>query len=183
MILEKLLESPKTLVLVAIAAASNAVFVVLNLIMAPYSAALASAGATIIELEFVWTPTRASEVIGAYIAAGALDEAITLNYVDFAYMPAYGLMVFSLVLLVSRALEGKAREFGPVFAVCGPAAAAFDVVENVNLLAMLGNPSGISSVNASLASTCATVKFSLLFAGIGFFLAALILLGVQKLRK
>ena len=87
------------------------------------------------------------------------------------------------ILLVTRKLEGKLQNCGLYITITPLVAGVFDVIENINLLLMLGNDAYIDMGSPFIASLCALIKFSLLFVGICFFLIALIILIINKIRK
>ncbi|GAB4317413.1 MAG: hypothetical protein Kow0069_20160 [Promethearchaeota archaeon] len=187
--LEKLLEEPRDRVVAAVTVAAAAAFLVVNFLFEPCNSLMAAAGAGILDFEFAWTAERAEEILAGWLAGSGggsvVPCAVHVNVVDFAYMPAYGFTGFGLVVLVTRRLSGGWRRAGLRLALLPLVAAAFDVVENVNLLVMLGSvgAAGVSSVNpvnAALASACATIKFAALLAAIGFFAAALAKLAASR---
>jgi len=59
----------------------------------------------------------------------------------------------------------------------------FDIIENINLLLMLGNPTSVSPINPPIASISALLKFGFLFAAIIYFVIALIFVLLNKIKK
>lgn len=180
---EKLLQFPRKKILEIITLVATGIFILATIVMAPYSTALADAGPTIIDFEFVWTSNRAEAVLSAYVSAGVLEDAEILNILDYLYMVGYGLMIFGLDLLVTRQLEGKPQKYGLVISTAALLAAILDAVENANLLIMIGSPSEVQMINALLASLFATIKFGLVFVGIGYFFVALGIWVYQRRQK
>ncbi|MHA1467332.1 MAG: hypothetical protein ACTSP6_04535, partial [Promethearchaeota archaeon] len=85
-------------------------------------------------------------------------------------------------LLVTRKLEGKSQKMGLYFTIMPFIAGIFDVIENTFLLLMLTNETFVWSLSPFIASLCATIKFSLLFLAIIFFIVALIVVIIKKFK-
>ena len=184
MFLEKLKEFPKQKALAIITILSFISFLILTLIMRTIETELkGSTGYGVMEFEFAWTPEMIREIFRAWGAAGKKKEA-TAIYWDFLYIPSYGLFIAGCILLVTRKLEeGKLQNFGLYITITPIIAGVFDVIENINLLLMIENDAYIEMGSPFIASLCASIKFGLIFLGIGFFILALIVLAINKIRK
>jgi hypothetical protein len=55
-----------------------------------------------------------------------------------------------------------------------------DVIENVNLLLMIADGTFITSASPFVAALCATIKFTIIFACILFFLVQIILMVIKR---
>ena len=168
--LEKLLEVPRKKALILIAIISLVGVIVLMLVMDLFDQMIPF---TIIDFEFSWTGSRAEEILTAWESNGALQNSIIFNYLDFAFMLAYGSFGFSVVLLITRLLKEKEgyRKIGLICSVLPIAAAIFDVVENINLLIMQHNfPLTPLDIMATIAAIFAFIKFGSLLIGIVFML-------------
>ena len=86
------------------------------------------------------------------------------------------------ILLVTRKLEGKTQNMGLYFTIMPFIAGIFDVIENTFLLLMLSNETFVWSLSPFIASLCATIKFSLIFIAIIFFVVALIIITIKKFQ-
>ncbi|TFG25640.1 MAG: hypothetical protein EU529_00070 [Promethearchaeota archaeon] len=184
MFLEKLKEFPKQKALAIITILSFISFLILTLIMRSIETELkGSTGYGVMEFEFAWTPEMIREIFRAWGVAGKKKEA-TAIYWDFLYIPSYGLFIAGCILLVTRKLEGgKLQNFGLYITIIPIIAGGFDVIENINLLLMIENDAYIEMGSPFIASLCASIKFGLLFLGICFFIIALIILVINKIRK
>ena len=183
MFVEKLKEFPKQKVLAIITILSFIAFLILTLIMQSIESELkSSTGYGVLEFEFAWTPEVIREIFNAWGSAGKKKEA-TAIYLDFLYIPSYGLFIAGCILLVTRKLEGKLQNFGLYITITPIIAGVFDVIENINLLLMIENDAYIETGSPFIASLCASIKFGLLFLGICFFIIALIALVINKIRK
>ena len=183
MFVEKLKEFPKQKVLAIITILSFIAFLILTLIMQSIESELkSSTGYGVLEFEFAWTPEVIREIFNAWGSAGKKKEA-TAIYLDFLYIPSYGLFIAGCILLVTRKLEGKLQNIGLYMVITPFIAGIFDVIENINLLLMIGNDASIDMGSPFIASLCASIKFGLLFLGICFFIIALIALVINKIRK
>ncbi len=184
MVLDKLKEYPKDKVLLLITLIAFVSYVILTMLGASIESELmAKSGYGVLDFEFAWTSDMIATIFAAWGEDGKQMEAIAV-YGDFLYIPAYGFFMFGAILLASRRLEeGKIQDIGLIVCLTPLLAGIFDVIENINLLLMLSDESFIYSLSPLAASTCATIKFSLLFVGIIFFFVSLIILVVIKLRK
>jgi hypothetical protein len=88
-------------------------------------------------------------------AAGLESYRIAQSF-DYLYMVSYGLLAFSLALIIGRKFgEGSSwRTMGCFFAVITPVAAGFDAVENLFILLSLTDPAGFPAWWAIAHSVC-----------------------------
>ena len=125
----------------------------------------------VIQYEFVGSEDRAAEMLAEWGDAGQDDIRLSL-WIDYGFMLVYGAF-FTLAGLATRDF---ARERGKQALAsvgrwapwCAVGAAAFDALENANLLLILGGHGG--SVSPPLATACASVKFLLIAIAIGYVL-------------
>ena len=183
MILEKLIEFPKNKVVVLITIAAFILALLISqVIMAPIEAELkGSTGYGVIEFEFAWTSEQINTIFKAWGSEGKKKEAF-VTYIDFLFIPCYSLFMAGCILLLTRKLEGKLQEVGIYMAILPFVAGIFDVIENINLLLMLTYDAFIWSLSPFIASLCATIKFSLIFIAIIFFIVALIIIIIKKFK-
>ena len=181
MFLERFKESPnEKLVIILTIIGLAIVLLVYILVFIPIEASVSTYG--ILDYEFAWTPDRVQIIFSTW-GIGGMDNQSLAIYWDFLYIVGYVSLALGLILLVLRRSEGKMQTLGLYFTITPFLTGIFDVIENVNLLIMLGTPTSVSAMNSYLASICALIKFSFLFAAIGYFIAALIIILVFKLRK
>ena len=102
-------------------------------------------------------------------------------YWDFLFIIGYVLLAFSLVVLVLQKSEKKLQTVGTYVVLTPFLSGIFDIIENVNLLIM--SHEFITMSNAFMASLSATLKFSFLFIAIAYFVVALIILGIYKIKE
>jgi len=183
MFLEKLIEFPKNKAVILITLIAFILALLISqFIMAPIEAELkGSTGYGVIEFEFAWTSEQINTIFKAWGSEGKKKEAF-VTYVDFLFIPCYSLFMAGCILLVTRKLEGKLQEIGLYMTILPFVAGIFDVIENISLLLMLTYDAFIWSLSPFIASLCATIKFSLIFIAIIFFIAALIIVIIKKLK-
>ena len=183
MFLDKLIEFPKNKTVILITLIAFILSLLINqFIMAPIEAELkGSTGYGVIEFEFAWTSEQINTIFKAWGSEGKKKETF-VTYVDFLFIPCYSFFMAGCILLVTRKLEGKLQEIGLYMTIMPFIAGIFDVIENINLLLMLTNESFIWSLSPFIASLCATIKFSLLFIAIIFFIVALIIVIIKKFK-
>ena len=181
--LEKLKDFPRNKILILITIVAFVLTVLISqFIMAPIEAELKGAtGYGVIEFEFAWTSEQINTIFKAWGSEGKKKEAF-VTYIDFLFIPCYSLFMAGCILLVTRNLEGKLQEIGLYMTIMPFIAGIFDVIENINLLLMLTNEAFIWSLSPFIASLCATIKFSLLFIAIIFFIVALIIVIIKKFK-
>ena len=181
--LEKLKEVPKQKVLIILTLIGLAGFFILGLVMRPIEAYLmGTTGYGVMEFELAWTAERIRTIFEAWGAKGKQMEA-TAVWLDFLFIPAYVLLIFGCLLLVTRQLEGKIQEIGLVMVITPFIAGLLDVIENINLLAMIYNRAFIDLGSPFIASLCAIIKFGIIFLDIIFWLIELVVLLIQKVKK
>lgn len=183
MFLEKLKDFPKNKVVILITLVAFILGILISqYIMAPIEAELkSSTGYGVIEFEFAWTSEQINRIFTAWGSEGKKKEAF-VTYIDFVFIPCYSLFMAGCILLVTRNLEGRIQEIGLYMTIIPIIAGIFDVIENINLLLMLTNDAFIWSLSPFIASLCATIKFSLIFIAIIFFIVALIVVIIKKFK-
>ena len=168
MILEKLKKFPSDLILLIAAAIGVVILLTINMmIFEPLTAKVPFYG--ILDFEFAWTKERILTIFSQWGDPGMAFHAEGV-YWDFLYILGYGAFIAGLILIISRKLSGKIQLIGLYLTFSPFLAGLFDCIENILLLTMLNNPSGFSTVIPLIAGIMATIKFSLLIIGIGFFL-------------
>jgi len=156
------------------------VILIYLLVFIPIEATLNGYG--IIDFEFAWSSERVEAILSAWGTSGRTKQTLAI-YWDFIFIIGYVSIAFGLNLLVSRRLNGKLQNLGILITLLGTTSGLFDVIENINLLLMLDTPTSVSSTNSFIASLSATIKFGFLIAAIIFFVLALIILLIAKIKK
>jgi hypothetical protein len=141
-------------------------------------------GPGIVPFEVAGTTERAREILSEWGEDGR-DAARLSLWIDFPYLVAYGAF-FSLAAMAMRdaALRREWRRYarpGAVVALLPIAAAAFDAVEDVNLLLFLGGHA--DSEAPGVAMGFAIAKFVTLGIAALYLLAGLAALGRQRLGR
>ncbi len=178
--LEKLRDglSDKTLKIVTLAAFIG--FIVLTIIFQIDSAKItAASGYGILDFEFAFNQTTATTILTAW-GATWIPSILLGTYIDFLYIVSYSLLIMGAAIILVRKLEDSLQTIGMIIAISGFIAGIFDMIENINLITMLNNPGSFPSFAPMLASICATIKFGLIFAALGFALIAVIKLLLKK---
>lgn len=122
----------------------------------------ATAGPSILGLEFAGSATRAHQIMAEWGDHGR-DLARLSLWIDFGFMLSYGIF-FALAGFATRdfARANGRRALGVAGMAapyCAIAAAAFDATENIIWLLVLG---GHGRVGPPIATTCAGLKFLLI---------------------
>ena len=181
---EKFLEVPRKKVLILTAIISFVSVIILILVMDLFDDGMIPF--TIIDFEFSWTGSRSQEIMTAWESNGGLQSSIIFNYLDFAFMLAYGSFGFSILVLLARSFNEneKHRKIGLICSVLPIVSAVFDVIENINLLIMQHNfPLTPLDIMATIASISAFIKFGALIIAIIFMLYGLSFSLVMKLKR
>jgi len=113
---------------------------------------------------------------GFNVFVALIASTSSVGVVLILYKIAGEFSIYSLKL-------GKLQPIGLWIVVSPYIAGVLDVIENINLLLMIYNSAFIDLGSPLIASICATVKFGLIFLGIGFFLISLLVLLIQKIKK
>jgi hypothetical protein len=180
MILDRLKEKPENKILKPITLIAFIIFISLTIIFS-----LMTSGMVIfkdygvLDFEFAWTAEQINVIFAAWGTEGMQIQALAV-YLDFLYIIGYSLFIFGLLLMIARRLEGKIQDITIIVGLTALIAGVFDVIENINLLLMLGDPGNVVTLNASTASFCAIIKFSLLIIEIIWFLITLVVLLIQR---
>jgi hypothetical protein len=179
MILDKFREIPKsqTLFLMAITGFLLSIFLYVFVFM-PIEAGVSTYG--IIDYEFAWTASKVETIFEAWDNQDVRSQKIAI-YWDFLFIVGYVLLAFSLVVLVLQKSEKKIQTIGTYIVLTPFLTGIFDIIENINLLIM--SPRFITIFNAFMASLSATLKFTLLFIAITYFIVALIFLVLNKVKN
>lgn len=110
------------------------------------------------------------DMYATIIAAGGMDAYRTTVTLDYGFMTGYGLLSFSLAVLLARWFPGGSpwQRSYLLLAVIAPAGACMDAVENAFILATLLDPLAFDDWLAVAHSTFALVKWVILFASMGW---------------
>jgi hypothetical protein len=156
--------------LVAITLVALAATVVIWLAMrAPESQMQAAGGYGIVNYELAYNADKAETILRAWGSTGQAAARRSL-LIDFAFMPAYGLLFAGITLLIARAQPGRLATVGRWLVLAPIAAALFDALENTMLLSMLGTAGRVPPLPPLVAGVSASVKFALLLLAILYWL-------------
>jgi hypothetical protein len=181
MILDRLIEKPRNVVILIITIIGFLIFILINqLIFAPLATQVTGYG--ILDFEFAWTKEQILVIFSAWGSEGITLEVLGV-YWDFLYIIGYVSFISGCLLLVVRQLDGKLQIIGLWIFLTPIFAGIFDLIENINLLLMLNLTPNFSEFIPPIASISALIKFGLLFVGIAFFFIGLILLIIKRIRK
>lgn len=138
-------------------------FVVFRVLDQPLRTSVAPNG--IVSFELAGTPVATQSMIDSWDARARLFASFDLG-IDYLFMPTYALALSLGILLAAGRHQGGFRSVGAVAGWGVFAAAAFDAVENYGLTVSLLN--GVSAPWPQVSAFCATLKFSLLLAGLAY---------------
>ena len=104
---------------------------------------------------------------------------------DYGFMVSYGLLIFSLALIIGRAFEDDSifRKSGYVIAITGIIAPCCDVGENALILITLVDPVNFPDILAVIHSWFALFKWLLILIAILWAIVAGIVLLIKKLKN
>lgn len=138
-------------------------------------------GPGIVPFELAWSSERAAEILAEWGEEGQ-DAARLSLWLDFPFLAAYAGFLTLAVLAVrdTASARGRSRYARPATAIAAlPAiAAAFDAVENVNLLLVLDGDADTAA--PTVAAVFATAKFVVLAVVLLYLLMGLVALGVSR---
>ena len=102
-----------------------------------------------------------------------LDAYKIAQGLDYGFMISYGLLIFSLALIMGRKFpdDSNIRNQSYFFSVSGPIAACADAIENVFIFLTVADPSGFPAWEAIAMSIAAAVKWILIFTTMGWAVA------------
>ena len=179
--LEKLKKYPSDLVLLIAAAIGIIIVLTLNILVFE-DIATGSYRYGILDFEFAWTKEQILTIFSVWDDNGMALQA-TGVYWDFLYIFGYAIPLFALILFFSRNLEDRVATIGLYMSLTPIVAGIFDLIENINLLIMLNMTPDFASFVPLITSISATIKFGFLIVGAVFFLVALVLFIIKKIKK
>ncbi len=144
-------------------------------------ALISSTGFGVLQFELAWTPDTINEIFTAW-GVKEMETQAFMIYLDFLYIPIYGLFEGEIILLVSRKVKGKLEDIGLMMSITGFIAGIFDAIENINLLLMLGDAQFITAGCPFYASLCAMFKISFLVLALCFVYVIVITLILRGLN-
>jgi hypothetical protein len=99
---------------------------------------------------------------------------IIANILDYGFMLSYGLLIFTLALVLARKFKKASiwMKFGFIIAIFGIIAASCDGIENIFIFLMASDPSGFPNSWAVVHSIFALIKYILLIIAISWILIA-----------
>jgi hypothetical protein len=128
----------------------------------------------VMELEFAWTMAQIDKILTAWGSSLILKE-LGVTFLDFGFLVFYSITLAGVTLILTRKFFHETLyNWGYRIALVPFLAAIFDVIENINLIFMLTSPSSFPTFAPLVASVCATIKFSLLFGTVIFWLVGCI---------
>ena len=181
MILEKLKKKPSDLVLLIAAAIGIIIVLTLNILVFE-DIATGSYKYSILDFEFALTKERILLIFSTWGPLGMALQAAGV-YWDFLYIFGYAVPLFAMILFFSRKLEDRVANIGFYMSLTPIVAGIFDLIENINLLIMLNETPNFASFVPLITSISATIKFGFLIVGAIFFLIALVLFIIKKIKK
>jgi len=123
-----------------------------------------------------------SATLKAHYAVTVIDFYRVTQSLDYIFMLGYGMLAFSLGLIIGRKFEedSKWRTSGYIISIFGIIAASCDAIENGFILAMLTDPFGFPDIWAVTHSVFALIKYILLISCIGWAIVASVLRIIKK---
>jgi hypothetical protein len=180
----KLLETwPGNRVLVAVTLLALVAALVVRAQFAAPEQVMQAHGYGIVAYELAYSPQQADTILRAW-GPEVVPQARRSLLVDFAFMPAYALLLAGITLLITRRLPpGIWRTAGLTLALAPFISAVSDALENLMLLRLLGTAGSVPALPPLVAGLAATVKFGLLIVVILFWLTAAVGWLVRRLGR
>ena len=183
MLIDKLKEIPKNLYLIIMFVGGLAIFILLNiLVFQIFSSSPLFATYGILDFEFAWTSQQAELIFIDWTSTGMAIQELGV-YWDFFYIISYVSFAFGGILLVSRKTSGSFQKVGLYISLLAVLSGLFDVIENINLLIMLQNPTAVPSFAPLVAGIMASIKFTLLAISLIYFIIGLIIVLISMIKK
>ncbi|MFO7797852.1 MAG: hypothetical protein ACQERB_05630 [Promethearchaeati archaeon] len=125
------------------------------------------------------------ELLKLYYSATDINLYLIGQLLDYGFMLGYGLIFFSVSLLIARIFEqeSKAKQIGLIIALLGIAAALFDAIENVFILITLADPFGFPNIIAIVHSFFALFKYIFFILVLGYIIIAAIVQLIKLFKK
>jgi uncharacterized protein YneF (UPF0154 family) len=136
----------------------------------------------IVQFELAFNAENARKMIDAWGPELSHLTAESIK-VDFAFIPAYALLFFSVTMLFSLLVGGALGTLIGRIAYFPFASAIADVAENVFLLLILRSSPAIPDHYPLIAGVCASVKFGLLAVVVLFWITAVEVWLFRKIRR
>lgn len=166
-----------------IVVAGAAAIVLLLAHNAAFAPAIDAGGPDIVSFELARTPERAEEILDGWGRAGreGAEQAIKI---DFGFLVAYSISLGLACTAVASRVKDRWRRFGRLLGWSVPVAGALDGIENLALLRVIdGYHSGaVGSTSPLVAAVVASIKFAIVYVAIGYVVAGVAKLALQRRR-
>ncbi len=172
---------PRQRIVVGVTLAALAAAALIWLQLARQEQVMQSRGYGIVSYQLAFTAPQAGQILDAWGPDGQQAARRSL-LIDFAFMPAYGLLFAGVTLLVARRQAGWIQSAGFALTPAPLAAIAFDVLENALLLSNLGSGGAFLPAAPLVAGVAASAKFALLALVILYWLAGAASLALRGIR-
>lgn len=185
--LEVLLEKPNNKILNFIFLTSLILFFTFVAIFLPILAIFPQ-GAGLYDMKRAWTKENMEKVVNIW-KDHDLDYYVGLmlyvHFLDGFFMVIYGTGIFTGLLLIARLLSDneKLQTFYLKLSIFSWLATLLDVIEQINVLIMLSDPTHISAINIFGASLATTLCICVLYPCYGFVIFGFILLPLRYLKN
>ena len=184
--LDVLLEKPSNKILLSLFIATFILlFVFINILFAPIWMHF-PAGYGFNEFKFAWTKAKMDEILGVWMAhpEDLIGLMIYAHIIDFFFMGVYGTLLSTGTLLVARAL-GDIRIFQQIYLWCfflGWIAVILDVIEGINIYAVLFNPTNVMEINTFSAALSTTICIQLIGVNLILILIGFVIVAIVYLK-
>jgi uncharacterized integral membrane protein len=181
MFLDRFKEFPKSRILYFITITGFLIVLLVEIfVFIPIEAAISGYG--ILDYEFAWTSSQVENIFSVWGDSG-IDKQITAIYWDFFFIAGYVSLAFGLITIVLRRSKNRVETIGTFITLTPFLTGIFDVIENSFLILMTKTPTSVSNPLPFITSLSATVKFGFLFVAIIYFVIALLIVLINKLKK
>ncbi len=182
-----LLEKPSNKILGIIFLTSLILFFVLIAIFLPLLAEFPQ-GAGLYEMKRAWTKENMDKVVNIW-KKHDLDHYVGLmllvHFYDGFFMVIYGTGLFTGLLLAARGFSAykKLQKFYLRLSIFSWLATILDVIEQINILIMLSNPTHINAINVFGASLATTICVCILYPCAAIAIIGLIFAFLLQIKK
>ncbi|MHA1143571.1 MAG: hypothetical protein ACTSRW_02470 [Candidatus Helarchaeota archaeon] len=183
--LEKLGEWPSVKLIKALVLLSLALIFIIYPIMGLFFTLSGFSTSNIISSQLSFSGSILKAMYIPVVLSGGLFFYQLSQTIDYIFMFSYGLLIFNLALVISRAFEESSfwRKSGYVIALFGIIAPSLDAIENAFILLTLTNPLGFPDWWAVAHSCFALPKWLFIMVALLWAIIAAIILLVKKIRS
>ena len=178
-------EKPSNMIVLILLLISIPIIIVSNVIMSHFLTLSGFPTNQVVWSEICFSGAILKQLYTSILGAAGLQAYIMFEIVDYLFMIGYGLLIFSLGLLICRKFDDGSffRKSGYIITVFGIAAPLFDAGENAFILLTLTDIVNFPDIWAIGMSAFSVVKWAMIFIALVWAIVAGIALLVNKFKN